>query len=250
MPNRILRDWTDSEPVNALSWQAECLFIRLIMKADDYGRFHANPRLLKSLLFPLKDGLRDADIARWIAECEKSGLLRVYTIGDKPFIEIGKFGQRTRATKSRFPDPPENDSHMTVTCQSNDSHMTALFGDGDDKENISLAGDTKESTPAPAFDFPHSAEEVMELAKLPYCGMLCTREQADAYFTDRVSRDWIPYGQQRQMKSKSQICADLKKWLMRDKNNENERKAKRGDVKHNFDNDPAKYGPMEDEPEF
>ena len=106
MPERMLRDWTDSEAVNQLDWAAECLFTRLIMKADDFGRFHGNPRLIKSLLFPLKDGLRDADISRWIAECVKAGLLREYTdrVSGKPFVEIRKYGQRLRTKKAKFPD--------------------------------------------------------------------------------------------------------------------------------------------------
>ena len=52
MPNRILRDWTDSEPVNSLSVHAERLFVRLIMKADDYGRLTDHPKLLRAMLFP------------------------------------------------------------------------------------------------------------------------------------------------------------------------------------------------------
>lgn len=115
MPERLLRDWTDSEAVDQLSWQAECLFVRLIMKADDFGRYHGNPKLLKSLLFPLKDGLRDADISRWIAECETAGLIRVYTdkVSGKPFIEIRKYGQRLRTKKAKFPD--ENGS-LSADC--------------------------------------------------------------------------------------------------------------------------------------
>lgn len=110
MPERMLRDWTDSEPVNSLDWAAECLFTRLIMKADDFGRFHGNPRLLKSLLFPLKDGLRDADISRWIAACETAGLIRVYTdkVSGKPFIEIRNYGQRLRSKQAKFPDENGN----------------------------------------------------------------------------------------------------------------------------------------------
>ena len=107
MPNRILRDWTDSEAVNSLSWQAECLFIRLIMKADDYGCFHGNPKLLKSLLFPLKDGLRDSDITRWLTELSASGMIRTYTAdGGKPFVEIRNYGQRPRDSRRKFPAPP------------------------------------------------------------------------------------------------------------------------------------------------
>ena len=106
MPERMLRDWTDSVSVNALSVNAEVLFTRLIMKADDFGRFHGNPRLLKSLLFPLRDGLRDADISHWLDECEAVGILRVYTdkVSGKPFIEIRNFGQRLRTRKAKYPD--------------------------------------------------------------------------------------------------------------------------------------------------
>ena len=117
MPSRILRDWTDSEPINVMSLQAECFFVRLIMKADDFGRFSASPKLLRSLLFPIKDGVRDADITRWLAECEKSGQLRVYTSSDaKPLLEIVKFGQRTRAEKSKFEAPPTNVSEPPATA--------------------------------------------------------------------------------------------------------------------------------------
>ena len=113
MPNRILRDWTDSEPVNSLSWQAECLFIRLIMKADDYGCFNGNAKLLRSLLFPLKDGLRDTDISRWIAECVTAGLIRVYRAENKPFIEIRNYQQRLKNSRRKFPAPPETSENST-----------------------------------------------------------------------------------------------------------------------------------------
>ena len=107
MPIRMLRDWTDSETVDRISAEAERLFVRLIMKADDYGCFHANPRLIKSLLFPLKDGLRDVDVARWIAECVKVGLIRVYEDGaGKPYLEIRNFNQRLKNSKRKFPEPP------------------------------------------------------------------------------------------------------------------------------------------------
>lgn len=124
MPNRILRDWTDSEPINSLSWQAEVCFVRLIMKADDFGRFPAGPRFLRSVLFPIRDGLREADISRWIAECEKAGLLRLYTSSDgKPLVEIRKFGQRTRAEKSKYEAPPPDDGHPSVRWQSTDGPL-------------------------------------------------------------------------------------------------------------------------------
>jgi hypothetical protein len=124
MPNRILRDWTDSEPVNTLSPVAERFFVRLIMKADDFGRQTANPKLLRPLLYPLLlDQVREADLQRLIAECVKAGLVRHYGVGGKQYLEIQNFKQRTRANLSKFPQPVEGTpdvSQMTVTRPSRD----------------------------------------------------------------------------------------------------------------------------------
>lgn len=120
MPTRLLRDWTDSEPINALSFQAEVLFTRIIMKADDYGRYPAKSRLVRSACMPLKDGVRDADITRWLAECEKAGLIAVYEVGQKSFLEIRNFGQRMRAAQSKYPAPDMADA---VKCPSDAGHL-------------------------------------------------------------------------------------------------------------------------------
>lgn len=79
MPTRLLRDWTDSFPVNDLDADSERLFVRLIMKVDDYGRFHADAKLVRVGCFPLKSDIRDTDIPRWLAACQKAGLLRCYS---------------------------------------------------------------------------------------------------------------------------------------------------------------------------
>lgn len=110
MPIRMLRDWTDSEAVNSLDEGAETLFTRLIMKADDFGRFTANPKLIRSLCYPLKDGIRESDIARRIAACETAGLIATYTASDgKPLLEIRNFGQRMRhGMKAKYEGPGES----------------------------------------------------------------------------------------------------------------------------------------------
>lgn len=109
MPIRMLRDCTDSEAVNRLDDGSEVLFYRLIMKADDYGRFTANPRLIRSLCFPLKDGIRESDISRRIAACESAGLIVLYQVADKPLLEIVNFGQRLRSSRAKYPPPPVAD---------------------------------------------------------------------------------------------------------------------------------------------
>lgn len=130
MPNRILRDWTDSKTMNSLGWQEEVLFLRLIMKADDFGCYYADSVLLKSLLFPRKDGLRTADIDRWLDSLKAAGLIRSYQVDGEPFLTIVKFGQRLRQQRRQFPGPPDNfgENEMSAGCQQVVSDLSASGG--------------------------------------------------------------------------------------------------------------------------
>lgn len=103
MSNRVLRDWTKSEKIDQLSAKAEVFFTRLIMKADDFGYYDANPKLLKSALYPLRDGMKITEIPPLLDECERAGLLVTYEYGGKPYLFIHDFGQRLRKMYSNFP---------------------------------------------------------------------------------------------------------------------------------------------------
>lgn len=124
MPNRILRDWTDSESIDQLDVHAERFFTRLIMKVDDYGRYTANVKLLKSNLFPLRTDIRETDIPRWLAVCEKSGLIALYSIASKDYLQINNFKQVLRQKIEKYPPPNECDtsaSHLLSTCDASAS---------------------------------------------------------------------------------------------------------------------------------
>lgn len=146
MPNRVLRDWTDSEKVNEVSNNAECLFVRLMMKADDFGNFSANPKLVKSLCFPLKD-FREADISRWLHELETSGLIALYDADNKNYLHILNFGQRLRTMNSKYPKYVENQSDGIACDQSADQcQQSAVIGQPETKRNeVETNIDTKVS---------------------------------------------------------------------------------------------------------
>lgn len=118
MAQRLLKDTTESAKVDKLSANAEVLFYRLIMKADDYGVYHANPKLVRSNLFPLRiDSVRETDITRWMDELQKAGLIAFYDADSKPYLVIHNFGQRMRNMKKRYPAPPENVlRQLAATC--------------------------------------------------------------------------------------------------------------------------------------
>lgn len=107
MPNRILRDAIlTSEAVSTLAWPDEVFYRRLMSIVDDYGRCEANPQLLRSRCYPLQtDQVRVADISRWMAACQKAGLIALYDVAGKSYLQIEKFGQQQRSA-SKCPEPP------------------------------------------------------------------------------------------------------------------------------------------------
>lgn len=110
MPNRIVREnILTSEAVSSLAWAEEVLYRRLMSIVDDYGRHEANPQLLRSKCYPLQtDAVRVADITRWMAACQKAGLVVLYEVQGKQYLEVSKFGQQLRSP-SKHPPPPSPD---------------------------------------------------------------------------------------------------------------------------------------------
>lgn len=107
MPDRIVRAGIlTSDGVNALNWPAEVFYRRLMSVVDDYGRYDGRSCILRAALYPLKlDRVSDRDIETWLRECEKTGLIKVYTVDSKRYLEVLKFDQRLRAKTSRWPPP-------------------------------------------------------------------------------------------------------------------------------------------------
>jgi hypothetical protein len=93
-----------SERVDQLGALEEVFYRRLMSVVDDYGRYYANPKLLRAACFPLKlEKISDSDIGKWLQVTEKAGLVRQYLATDgKRYIELIDFGQRIQA-KSKFP---------------------------------------------------------------------------------------------------------------------------------------------------
>lgn len=114
MPSRILREGIlSSDRVNSLSVAAEVFYRRLMSVVDDFGRFDGRPSLLRVSCYPLRvDAVREADLSRWIAECVKAGLLVLYAVDGKHYLEIQDFKQQTRA-KSKYP-PPSSGQVLSV----------------------------------------------------------------------------------------------------------------------------------------
>lgn len=107
MAKRVLKDWTASDKVDTLSAHAEVFFTRLIMKADDFGSYYANPKLLKAALFPLKEEVTYKKIGVWVFECIEAGLIFPYEADGREYIRIVEFGQRLQNMRNAHPHPPK-----------------------------------------------------------------------------------------------------------------------------------------------
>jgi hypothetical protein len=115
MPNRILRDYTDSLCFDGIGAEVERLFIRLLTKADDYGRFHADPRLVGAACFPLEQDIEPKQIAKWLAELERRGLILRYDAEGKHCLAVINYGQRLRNSRLKFPPPADKDAEWLPT---------------------------------------------------------------------------------------------------------------------------------------
>ena len=144
MPNRIIREAIlSSEKMALLKWPEEVFYRRLLSIIDDYGRYEANPQLLRSRCYPLQtDEVRVADIARWMAACQSAGLILGYAVLGKQYLEVINFGQQQR-TASKYPAPPSSD----IPCDQllADAHLV-----------VSVSGVVSEDvkTAVPAFVLP------------------------------------------------------------------------------------------------
>ncbi len=115
MPTRILRDGIiDSKAVNALSEPAEILYRRLMSVVDDYGRFEADPELIRARCFPRQLDRWSVDRIDGVLQelTVKHGdfqLITVYSHGSKKLLQINNFGQRVQA-KEKYPAPTSPES--------------------------------------------------------------------------------------------------------------------------------------------
>ena len=140
MPSRILREGIlTSERVDMLTPQGELFYRRLMSVVDDFGRFDGRPQMLRVSCFPLRvDRVREADISRWLDELQTAGLIALYAINGKPYLEMHDFRQQVRAKESRYPPKPEMQSdcladatQMQSDCLADEHLDGGGGGDGD-----------------------------------------------------------------------------------------------------------------------
>lgn len=150
MPNRLLREGIlSSERIAALAWDEEVFYRRLMSVVDDFGRYDANPKLVRAACYPLHlDKVSDADIGKWLRATEKAGLVSVYPALDgKRYLELLDFKQQVRAKASKYPsrDEPMSDRRAAPATHlirkgSASAHLDGGGGGGEGGDGVVVEG--------------------------------------------------------------------------------------------------------------
>ena len=116
MPSRLMSQKINvSDSISKLSPMEEIVFLHLIVSCDDYGRFYGNPKILKGMLFPLRD-FQIKDIETAIRKLEAEGMIRRYEADGTVYMELTSWFkyQTPRAKASKYPGPEDADKQMNM----------------------------------------------------------------------------------------------------------------------------------------
>ena len=109
MPQRLLRPGIrQSKRWNRVSYLEQSLYVRLLTLVDDYGRYEADPELIRSEAFPFGDPegnpipvpTIDSALLSLASKC----LLILYEYDSKQYLQLLRWKERVRS-ESKFPEP-------------------------------------------------------------------------------------------------------------------------------------------------
>jgi len=116
MPTRYLKSGIrDSEAIEKLSPLAENLYYRLLVTVDDFGRYDARPPMIKAACFPVKDSINATKTEVLMKELAENGLIEIYMVQDKPYLQMTKWDNIPRAKESKFPANTYDDIQLHTT---------------------------------------------------------------------------------------------------------------------------------------
>jgi hypothetical protein len=191
VPNRIIRESAlTSATLYRLGDGAERLFWRLTLVADDFGRFEAEPQVLKARCFPRWPDRRMPPhrVANFYAELESADLVRSYVIGGAAFghfVTWDKYQQR-RAKTSKYPAPtPESMMALANICAQMpaDANKCAREARSEKREARSeeseptASASARQHTHADAITFRVPAAILAALDQSPRLGTVATLRQ-------------------------------------------------------------------------
>jgi hypothetical protein len=104
----IKPEFATDETLGRCSRDARLLFVCLWTVADDWGRFHAAPEVLRGRLYPYDGDVTASMVAEWLKELDDSGRIRCYETESGRYGEVVNWTRHQRvdnAGRSYFPSP-------------------------------------------------------------------------------------------------------------------------------------------------
>ena len=125
MSSRILADdILSSETLNELCPEQECLWYRLLVSVDDYGCMDARPIVVLARCYPLRvTDLQPQQVDAWLHDLAKVGLITLYQVDGKAYLQVGKWEQhqRIRSKRHKCPLPDQTGSTLQQLATSCDN---------------------------------------------------------------------------------------------------------------------------------
>lgn len=125
MGNRVIKESIkSSDEIDKLTWFEFACFVRLIVTVDDYGRYHADPIMLRNYLFPKREDVTKKAIEDAITKMDRIGLIQVYEADGHRYLQFTKWAkhQTVRNQRSKFPGPDDDCKQLNAiecNCVSN-----------------------------------------------------------------------------------------------------------------------------------
>ncbi|MCB6184266.1 hypothetical protein LIN78_11995 [Leeia sp. TBRC 13508] len=130
MPTRLIREGIlTSDRVDQLTEAGENFYRRLMSIVDDHGLADARTSVLRAKLYPLRlDQVSEVDIASRLSECVEAGLVIVYAVKGKPYLQMVDTRWAARSSP-KYPLPDEADEidlsafagHVATECAVDES---------------------------------------------------------------------------------------------------------------------------------
>jgi hypothetical protein len=110
MPQRFLKPGiVSSKKWDGLPWPSQSFYIRLITLVDDYGRYLAEPVLLKNQCFPLREDIRTPQVLSMCHDLAEVQLAVFYKVDGKVYVELTNWTERKRSPQSHYPAPSQGE---------------------------------------------------------------------------------------------------------------------------------------------
>lgn len=212
MPSRIIREGiTTSEPLSFVSFEAETLFYRLLVTADDFGLYDGRPVIVRARCMPLRD-VTAAQVDGWLRELAEYALIVLYEVDGRPYLAIPKFKQRTRNAAPKYPLPDgwqSIDGQLPVNCQSLASVVGGVVGGVCE---VVSDGAAPPAAPPPAITLPLNTGEEFPISldqALEFGGLY---PAVDVQAQLRKMRGWL-IANPANRKTKAGILRFVTRWL-------------------------------------